>query len=542
MNDRLEPWRDAIEAQVHELDEAGVLARMHRGDHTLWRPDPDEIANRLGWLDAPAAARDMRDDLVAFANAIRIDGTERVVVLGMGGSSLAPEVLAHVFGPRPGAPVLSVLDGTVPGTVIPAIETLDPARTLFIVSSKSGGTIETISLFKAFYRRTAGVVGPAAAGARFVAVTDPGSDLAALAKRLGFRRTFLADPNVGGRFSALTPFGLVPAAIAGIDPAILLDPIGDGAAAERDGLRLGATLAVLAAAGRDKLTFVADDAIAPLGIWLEQLLAESTGKDGKGLLPIDDEPLAAPESYGPDRVFVRIRLGRPDAEDPRREALDALAAAGHPVVDDPVAVRAAVGAAFLRWEVATAVVAIPLGVQPFDQPDVEAAKTAAREALAAYERDGALPEEPDDGAGGDLGAFLDGVTEGGYVAIQAFLPAGEETEDALAELRAAIGARSGRPTTLGWGPRYLHSTGQLHKGDAGKGSFVMLTTAHDRDWPIPTEPDDDASTHGFALLADAQALGDRRALRAAGRRVLWLRFDDDAAVAVRELAAGLAGA
>jgi glucose-6-phosphate isomerase len=508
-----------------------VAERLAARDHTLWSPEPNEISNRLGWLDLPASMAAAAGPLAALREEVRREGLENVLLFGMGGSSLAPEVFARTFPDAEGLS-LSILDSTVPADVLRAASAHDPAKTLHIVSTKSGTTPETLSLMRFFHRRAVEALGERGAGRRFLAITDPGSPLVAEADRLGFRPTILNPPDVGGRYAALSYVGLLPAALAGIDVGEILRRARDDGFGP--GVRLGALLGSAALAGRDKLTLLLSPRIASFGDWVEQLVAESTGKSGKGILPVVGEPLEISGRYADDRLFVALLL----AEDHSFDAgLDALAEAGRPVSVLRFADRYDLGAQFLRWEIATAVAGHLMNIHPFDQPDVESAKARSREVLAAFRRTGALPEERpelvdgeiaafgarDTDAPGALAHFLDGLGPGGYVAIQAYLPRESGVAGALENLRRAVRTRTGAAVTVGWGPRFLHSTGQLHKGDGGRGLFVQFTASDPVDVAIP-DGSGESSPVTFGLFKDAQALGDAQALADAGRRVARFRF------------------
>jgi hypothetical protein len=447
----------------------------------------------------------------------------------MGGSSLAPELFGRVFGPLADGPSLAVLDSTDPGAVLAYAEQLDPARTLFVVATKSGGTPETLSFFKFFYNRVSDRLGMGKAGAHFVAITDPGSKLADLAEHHDFRDIFLNDPNIGGRFSALSYFGLVAASLAGVDVARLLDratammrgcepsvPV-----AENPGAWLGAILGELARSGRDKVTFVTSPGLESFGDWAEQLVAESTGKDGVGILPVVGEPLGTIAVYGFDRLFVHLRLEGDDTQD---ADLAALEAAGYPVIRINLHDAYDLGGQFFLWEFATAVACQRLSVNPFDQPNVESAKVQARNMIAEYKDKGSLPKvEPAPLTGDALAGFLSQAQSGDYIALQAYLQPTPETTQALAKLRLKLRERFRLATTVGYGPRFLHSTGQLHKGDRGNGLFIQLMATPPRDVDIPDEAGKPKSSMTFGILIAAQALGDRQALLDNDRRVI--RFD-----------------
>jgi transaldolase/glucose-6-phosphate isomerase len=493
-----------------------VVHRIWRKDGTLWAPaGTPELDDRLGWL---TIADKLLEDLPAirdFVRGARADGLTDVVLLGMGGSSLAPEVFRRSTPPSEGALRLHVLDSTEPISVRRVADSIDVARSLFIVSSKSGGTIEPNALL-AYFR----ALQPDPR--HFVAITDPGTSMAQLSGAEGFRHTFLSDPEIGGRYSALSPFGIVPAALAGVDVQAVLE--GGQVAAENcelpegnSGLWLGAALGELARRGRDKLTFVVDPPIGSFGIWAEQLVAESTGKQGRGVLPIADEPLVEPGAYGHDRVFVHLRDA--DAPDPRHaEALHALAAAGHPTITLTAAGASDLGRLFFFSEFATAVAGWALELNPFDQPNVQEAKDNTAKVLEQ-----GAPEGLQDGSLGDL---LDGLAAPGYLAIMGYLPYDDAVDSAIARLRAAVIARYGVATTWGYGPRFLHSTGQFHKGGPANGRFLQLVHDSNADLDVPGKP------YSFRTLIDAQADGDLQTLRAHGLP----------AVRVRLPAADLAGA
>ena len=538
-------YQVAVDRALAKMEQRQVMARIWQHDQTVWRPEPTEITNRLGWLHIAEAMIEHIPRLEALASSVCEAGYDQVLLLGMGGSSLAPEVFRNTFGVKEGYLDLAVLDSTDPGAVLAHAERLDPARTLFIVATKSGGTAETLSFFKFFYNWVAEALGADAAGQHFVAITDPGSRLVDLAQHYGFRATFLNDPNIGGRYSALSYFGLVPAALLGIDVPSLLHramamargsasdvPVADNAAAW-----LGAILGQLAQAGRDKVTFVISDALSSFGDWVEQLIAESTGKEGKGILPVVGEPLGPPKVYGDDRLFVHVRLQEDGALD---ERLESLKLAGHPVVRLSLRDAYDLGGQFFLWELAIAVAGHHLGINPFDQPNVEAAKKLARRMIAEYGVSGVLPSvQPAPLAGGAALDFLSRARPGDYVAVQAYVRPTPETDAALAALRVRLRDRFRLATTAGYGPRFLHSTGQLHKGDAGNGLFIQLTADDPRDAPIPDQAGSPGSSMSFGVLKAAQALGDRQALIDAGRRVIRFQLGDDVVGGLRQLAATL---
>ena len=535
---QLGAYQAAVDQALAQMAAADVLKRIEQRDYTVWRDDPAEIRNRLGWLDAPAGMGTTVPRLQALRQTLLAEGYSDVLLLGMGGSSLAPEVFYNIFGGDPAGLRLAVLDSTDPGAVLAQAARLNPATTLFIVATKSGGTVETFSFFKYFYNWTVDALGAEAAGAHFVAITDPGSKLQAVAGQLQFRDTFLADPNVGGRYSALTFFGLLPAALVGVDVAQLLDRA--QAVRKDDGATLGAILGALAKAGRDKVTFVTSPALANFGDWVEQLIAESTGKDGTGILPVVGEALGDPAVYGADRLFVYLRLAGADAAQGAHDAaLAALAAVGHPVVTIRLHDLYDVGGQFFLWELATAVAGHLLGIQPFDQPNVESAKVLARQMVAAYHELGRLPEDtPAPLSSTALRAFLAASRPGDYIALQAYVPPTPATTAALNALRLALRDRLHLATTVGYGPRFLHSTGQLHKGDGNNGLFIQFTADVLQDAPIPDEAGAAASGMSFGVLIQAQALGDGQALRDAGRRVIRFHLGTDVVGGLERLFGG----
>ncbi|MDP9467421.1 MAG: transaldolase [Chloroflexota bacterium] len=539
----------AIAARLAGWAAERVAERLWARDGGLWAASgkrPEEEAAWLGWLDLPDVMRDRIGDLERMARDVRADGYIRAAVLGMGGSSLAPELFSRVVGDALGAPPpgsagleLRILDSTHPDAVRGFREWAESGRTLFCVSSKSGSTTEP----NAFHAAMAAH----APALDFVAITDPGTPLAELARAQGFRGIVDGPRDVGGRFSALSVFGLLPAALHGVDLAGLMSRAGRMAEAcrlpapENPGLELGAALGEAALAGRDKLTILTSPRLASVGDWIEQLVAESTGKSGHGIVPVVGEPIGAAEGYGADRQFVFITL----ADDPA-PLLPRLAAEleglGHPGLHIELADPLEIGAEFVRWEVATAAVGILLGIDPFDQPDVQEAKDATRALLDAYRRDGALPQptalvaergmaaygvpatlgdEPVtvDGA---LRALMETGSEGDYFAILAYLPADAGTVEQLQRIRGLVRDETGMATTLGFGPRFLHSTGQLHKGGPASGIFLQLTAEPRRDLPIP------GWQESFGILIAAQAAGDLAALQHRGRRVLRLHLADPA--------------
>ncbi len=543
---RLGTYQATVDTALAEMAENRVLNRIWAHDHTVWKPEPTEITNRLGWLHMAEVMSEDLYRLKELAEAVRADGYTHALLLGMGGSSLAPEVFRKTFGVKEGYLDLAVLDSTDPGAVLANAERLDLARTLFIVATKSGTTVETLSFFKFFYNRVADTVGADRAGEHFVAITDPGTPLADLADRYHFRATFLNDPNIGGRYSALSYFGLVPAALVGVDVGRLLDralAVASGcescvAAGDNPGAWLGVILGELAKARRDKATFAISPAIASFGDWVEQLIAESTGKEGTGILPVVGELLGPPEVYGDDRLFVYLRLNGDDTHD---AAIQVLEDAGHPVVRLNLHDPYDLGGQFFLWEMATVVASHRLGINPFDQPNVEAAKVLARQMVTEYTEKGALPS----GESAPLTAevlkeFLAQAQPNDYIALQAYLQPTDETDAALLRLRTRLRGRLRLATTVGYGPRFLHSTGQLYKGDAGRGLFIQFTADDRHDAPIPDEAGSPASSITFGVLKTAQALGDYQALLDAGRRVIRFHLGVDIVGGLTQMSEALA--
>lgn len=558
MNFRPEFCRTAAEAACKALAAGRVVARIRQKDHTLWKPKPAGIADRLGWLDSPRAMQGRLAEIASVVDGLRADGLDFALLLGMGGSSLAPEVFRKLFGAGDGYLDLAVLDSTDPGAVLGRVERLDLGRTLFVVSTKSGGTVETFSFMKYFYRLAVEKLGEKEAGRHFLAITDPGSALADLAHDCHFRHIFLNDPEIGGRYSALSCFGLVPAALIGMDVGLLLERAVAAADFEfadqqekTSGAALGALLGELAAQGRDKLTFLFSPGLAAFGDWVEQLLAESLGKMGEGILPVVGEEIGPPSVYRTDRCFCSIRLAGDDAGEAQ---LEALAEAGHPVIDLRLLDPYDLGGQCFFWEMATAVAGWRLAINPFDQPDVEAAKILARKMIMGYREKGEMPVEipalrgPGLSVYGDLDArnpeesltaFLGRAKPGSYAALHAYLTPCPEIDELLQRLRMRIRDRFRLVTTVGYGPRFLHSTGQLHKGDAGCGLFIQFTSDDSRDAPIPDEMGGPESMLSFGVLKQAQAFGDGQALFNAGRRVIRIHLHADPAGGLSRLTAAL---
>ncbi len=543
-------YEEVVTARLKRMCEERVMCRIWAHDHTVWQSDPTEIENRLGWLHVTAVMEDNLTTLNQFTRTILDEEFTHAVLIGMGGSSLAPELFQNTFG-KPAQPPymphpfldLKVLDTTDPDTIAALDAELDLTKTLFIVSTKSGTTVETISGFNYFYNRVVETVGSERAGRHFVAITDPGSPLVETAQRYQFRQLFLNDPEIGGRYSALSFFGLVPAALVGADVGQLVEraaamaantePCHCGMIEDNMAAVLGAVLGDLAENGRNKLTLLTSLALRSFGDWVEQLIAESTGKQGKGILPVTGETVATPDEYGDDRLFVVLRLAGDRSLD---TAVSQLIAAGHPVVTFHLDDLYDLGGQFFLWEMATAVAGHILHINPFDQPNVEAAKIRAREMLATYRKDGTLPTGEFAPLSADvLHNFLTQAKPGDYVAIHAYLPRNPQNEHALQRLREFIRQQTRLATTVGYGPRFLHSTGQLHKGDAGRGLFIQLLADPQQDLPIPDAAGAMTGTLTFGVLKAAQALGDAQALLDAGRRVIRFHLGPDPVKGIEQL-------
>jgi transaldolase/glucose-6-phosphate isomerase len=551
-------YSDAVNAAIKEADKGDVMRRIWRKDASLWKQDEAHqkiINNALGWLTVPDMMIGVEDDLVAFADRIRGErGFKHVMVCGMGGSSLCPEVLRQTFGKQEGYPELLVLDSTDPDAFSDIAEQIDITHCLFIISSKSGTTTEPLVFYKYWYdqvgRRKENP------GECFVAVTDPGTKMEADATRDHFKRIFLNPPDIGGRYSALSYFGMVPAALAGLDIRKLLDRAerivhscaSVVPAAENPGAKLGAIMGECANAGRDKCTIICDPKIASFGLWVEQLLAESTGKEGKGIIPVAGETLGSPSVYGDDRLFVSIAVERLDSA--TESKLKALEAAGHPVVYRTLTDTYDLGEEFFLWEIATAFAGWRLGINPFDQPNVQESKDATKELLEAFTRDGKLPEQPVAATDGTLTIYADDKTisdlsassvgdaikahlaragAGDYIAMLDYIEETPEHEAEIQAIRTHLRDATRCATTTGYGPRFLHSTGQLHKGGPATGVFLQVTAPDTKDLPIP------GAAYTFSTLKQAQALGDFRSLSTRGRRAIRVDLGSDVLAGLKRL-------
>jgi transaldolase/glucose-6-phosphate isomerase len=570
----LGPATAEYEAAVERARAESWANRLFDRDSSLWTADPRVAAaidERLGWLDAPSHFSDQIPALEGFGDGIVEAGFQTVVVAGMGGSSLAPDVLHRTFGSQEGYLDLRILDSTDPANVAAVVDELDPLRTLTIVASKSGTTTEPNAFLADAWARAKAALDAIdhhvyeQPGALIAAITDPGKSLEAIEHHDDFVAVFLNPPDIGGRYSALTYVGLVPASLIGLDLDALLASASAmlGACREPDpeanpGVSLGLALGSLARAGRDKLTFLTDDDIGAFGAWAEQLIAESTGKRGVGIVPVDLEPLGPPEAYGQDRAFVRLSLAGAEDAVGRDALAAALEAAGHPVIRIRLADPIDVGAEFVRWEVATAIAGAVLGIDPFDQPNVEEAKQLTRDVLARAERGEPMtvatsPLSSQDGltlygdtalrlttADGDLTSelarHLARARPNAYLALQAFVAPSPARDTAFARIRALLRDRTGRATTAGYGPRFLHSTGQLHKGGAPIGWFLQLTSDHPVDRPIP------GWAYTFGQLIDAQAAGDFAAIESHDLPILRVHLGADVDAGLATLERALAAA
>jgi glucose-6-phosphate isomerase len=547
MNVSLGKYQSAVENTLNRISKEKIIQRIWQKDYTIWRNDPAEISNRLGWLDCVEVTKKSFDEIKSFVEDIKNEGFTYALLMGMGGSSLAPEVFRKTFGVMQGYLDLYVLDSTHPEAIIEYEKKLDPEKTLYIVSTKSGGTIETMSFLKYFFNSVSKKIGKENASKHFIAITDPGSGLEETAKKLNFRKIFLNDPDIGGRFSALSLFGIVPAALVGIDIEKLFDEalkiIEDCKRAEINNnncAKLGTAIGSLAKDGVDKLTFVISPQLKYLGGWLEQLIAESTGKNGKGILPVDLEPLVPVDDYSIDRAFVYIKLSGDNSFDKK---VSEIKNSGFPVIELELQNIYQLGAEFFRWEFATAVAGYVLDVQPFDQPNVESAKVAARTMMKEYQQKGKLPELNPTIESDGIKVFSNSKIENqkdifssflsecdskkNYIAIHVYLKPDEKTLQQLQLFRLKILEKYKLATSLGYGPRFLHSTGQLHKGDSGNGYFIQFVSDIQNDIPIPDEAGNNSSSISFGTLFKAQALGDRMALLDNKRKVITINLGKD---------------
>jgi transaldolase/glucose-6-phosphate isomerase len=572
-------YQGIIDSALNRLSSDLIVRRIWNHDHSVWKPEPTEISNRLGWLESPTLMEENVRRIEELVDGVIGSGYTQVLLLGMGGSSLAPETFARTFGTVDGFLELSILDSAKPEEIESKLKGLDLGKTLFIVSTKSGNTVETLSFFKFFYNKMLEFVRSQReekkrgqelqkvedgekieVGQHFIAITDPGSPLVSIADKYSFRAKFLNDPNVGGRYSALSYFGLVPAGLIGVDLRKLLDNALTMAAScessvdikDNPGAWLGATIGEFAIHGRNKLTLVATEKIESLCDWIEQLIAESTGKEGKGILPVVGEKLGAPSNYGDDRLFVYIRLGNDTAYE---DKLSQLESAGFPIIRLRIRDPYEIAKQFFQWEFATAVAGHILGINPFDQPNVESSKENARKMVSTYLEKGTFPPEAPvfttpqgvriygrdikklTTTNKELSKLLLEFIEtnrknGSYIALQAYLQYNQDIDNHLQEIRTYLRDHFKLATTMGYGPRFLHSTGQLHKGDSGAGLFVQFTsdTEAQHELPIPDEAGDSKSSISFGVLEMAEALGDRKTLEERGRSVISIDLGNNSNV------------
>jgi transaldolase/glucose-6-phosphate isomerase len=555
----------ALNNALDEWQLEGKLARLWNHDATLWS-GTDE-ADWLGWLTVAGKSLAQSGELESFARDLSASGIRQVVLLGMGGSSMAPEVFTETFGKQPGYPELMVLDSTDPAQIRAVDLAIDPAHAVFIVASKSGSSLEPNILMAFFLQRLAEVLGAEKAAGRFIAITDPGTSLETLAGTDGFMRVFNGEADIGGRFSVLSVFGMVPAAICGIDCRRFLDDALKMTAAcesteelkDNPGVLLGCILGTAAGAGRDKLTIITSPPLASMGAWLEQLVAESTGKQGKGIIPVDGESLTDPASYGNDRVFMYFCLAG-EADPEQEKCVARLEQAGEPVVRITLDDRYSLGQEFFRWEMATAVAGSLMGVNPFDQPDVEASKVEARRITEAYKTGGrlsvdkplavdgqlmlfadarnatelqALADEP--GVAGLLKAHFGRITAGDYVALLAYIDRNDSNTGQLQQIRDVLRQGGKTASCVGFGPRFLHSTGQAYKGGPNTGVFLQITADATEDIQVPGQG------YTFGVVEAAQAQGDLEVLAERGRRVLRVHLGNEVTAGLEQLHGLLAG-
>ncbi|MBU7004113.1 MAG: hypothetical protein HXS50_01005 [Theionarchaea archaeon] len=525
-------YSGTVDRRLEIWQQEGFGERLRSRDPTLWfEEDVPELTNRLGWISLPGQSTNQIDEILSFVEDVRSDAFSKIVLMGMGGSSLAPQVFQKTFGNAEGFPELITIDTPHPGAVRGVEAMIGGEKTLFVLASKSGRTLEPLSIFRYFWERAG--EDKRDPGQRFVAITDPGTPLESMAKEKGFRRTFFAAPDLGGRYSALTAYGLVPAALIGIDVRRLLIHARMEAEA-MNGLLLGAAMGELALAGRDKVTFLTSPSVSEFPVWLEQLIAESTGKDGRGILPVVGEPIIDADLYGADRFFVLLTLGGDDGLENR---LTMIEKAGHPTARIKLRDIYGLGMEIFRWEVGVASAGSILGIHPFNQPDVELSKKRAREVMeGSYPASLELKTTITDDVVGlrdELEAFIALANDGDYFSIQAFLQPDPNTDRSLEMIRETLLSRTGLATTLGYGPQFLHSTGQLHKGGPNTGLFLQIVDHAKEDLPIP------GTGQTFDQVISAQSIGDYIALGQRGRRVVRIDLDGDVEGGLRRVSAAL---
>lgn len=553
-----------FEETVNKISNDNIIEKIWEKDYKLWSDKPDEITNRLGWLQSPERSLEALSEINELVTSLRKEKYRKALLLGMGGSSLAPEVFRRTFGVKYSHLDMDVLSSTHPEAVIECSKKYDPSETLYIVSTKSGGTVETLSFMKYFYNHAVEKLGKEKAGKHFIAITDPGSRLEKIAKEFNFRKIFLNDPNIGGRYSALSYFGIVPAALIGVDVEKLLnraevmvsnnESVNSPLGSDNSAAKLGAFIGELAQIGKNKLTFLLPEKLKHFGVWTEQLIAESTGKSGKGILPVVGEEILEPENYANDRQFVYMKLIKDTSLD---EKVNALRTAGHPIAEIILKDLYDLGGEFFRWEMATAIAGWRIGIQSFNQPNVESAKVLARKMVKEYSEKGKLPEiKPSleengikvysdykwDNIAKGLNDFLNNYSNGepngggrSYVSLQAYLKPDDKTTKQLREIRTKIQKKNKLAVTEAYGPSFLHSTGQLHKGDSGHGLFIQFINKITEDAPIPEEMGNDKSSMSFGVLIHAQAQGDKQALLDGKRKVITFDLGEDVSDALKIL-------
>lgn len=561
LNSSLGSYRTAVDATLLLAEQENVGRRIWEKDATLWKTEPAHqkiIANSMGWLTVAQEMIRAVDELTDFSRAIRITRqVDHVMVCGMGGSSLCPEVLRQTFGRQNDFPELLVLDSTDPDAIAGFAKQIDLEKCLFVIASKSGTTTEPLAFHRHWYHEVAKK--SATPGSAFVAITDPGSQMADTARREAFRRIFLNQPDIGGRYSALSYFGMAPAALMGLDVKRLLERAasmanvcrGEVSVTENPGAQLGAIMAESARAGRDKLTIITDASLSAVGLWVEQLIAESTGKEGQGIVPVVGERLVPVSQYGNDRLFISLAVG--DLGDEAKSKFKALEDAGHPVVYRTLTDQYELGAEFFLWEFATAFAAWRLKINPFDQPNVQESKDATKELLEVFKKETKLPEQSAIAADEQLTVYGDDrlrseistndsqlvgnvvqqhlrrTKPGDYVAMLAYVEETPEINEAIEALRAIVRRATNCATTTGYGPRFLHSTGQLHKGGPDSGVFIQLTAPDSTDLAVPGEQ------YSFSVLKEAQAQGDFESLLSHGRRAIRVDLGADVLSGLRKL-------
>lgn len=540
------------------MEQNRIIERIWSRDYTVWKPAPKEIIDRLAWLDLPNTMNksEITDHLLSFAKSIKKEGYTNALLLGMGGSSLAPEVFSKIFHTKSGFLKLGIVDSTDPEMIRNVQKSVNLKKTLFIVSSKSGSTVETLSAFKFFYKQIVQIVGKNEAGKHFVAVTDPESGLAKMAQIYGFRETFLNEPNVGGRFSALSYVGIMPAVLIGMDLKLLFEKALQAMKESSPPCdlknilhyTLGVLIGSMALNGRDKLTIILSPKIESFGDWLEQLIAESLGKEGKGVLPVVNELLDSIDEVGLNRFFIYIKL---NTDNTYNTLIGRLMERGYPLVQIELNDIYDLGGQIFIWEMATAIAGYILKINPFDQPNVESAKALAKHTLDDYKNAGSLKYPVPIYSSPSLDIFginkvssirealewlLKQAQNGSYICIQAYVCPNKTINVNLEEMRKILRKKTKLAVTVGYGPRYLHSTGQLHKGDSGKGLFIqMVAKPPVNDLPIPDEITSDTSSATFGILENAQALGDRSALLDAKRNVLTFLLKSSTEKCIKEI-------